>query len=158
MARQREPAAMIKAKGKSHWSKESLEEREKREPNVNLPNVKPPSYLNTKKQREEFDEIARKLKTISETFFTELDVDVLARYVLAREQYVRCNRELKRLTTQHKFGTREFESALRAQDKAFVQCRACGNDLGLTVTSRCKVEIPQVKEEVQENRFAKFQK
>ena len=158
MARQKESAAAIRAKGKSHISKKDLENREKKEPKVNLPNTKPPGYLTTKEQRNQFNDLAQKLKTIGESFFTELDVDTLARYVLAREQYVTCNKKLRSLSGKGEFGSKAFESALRAQSKAFDQCRACASDLGLSVTSRCRIEVPQVEQKPKENRFSQFAK
>ena len=42
------------------------------------------------------------------------------------------------------------------QDKSFKQCRACANDLGLTITSRCKLILPKTPENPKENKFAKF--
>ena len=33
------------------------------------------------------------------------------------------------------------------QDKLFKQCRQTATDLGLTITSRCKIVLPKTKEE-----------
>jgi len=42
-------------------------------------------------------------------------------------------------------------------DKAFKQCRQSANDLGLTISSRCRLVVPKV-EEAPENKFLKFAK
>jgi len=33
------------------------------------------------------------------------------------------------------------------QDRYFKQCRNCASDLGMTITSRCKLVVPSTKEE-----------
>ena len=42
------------------------------------------------------------------------------------------------------------------QDRALKQCRACANDLGLSISSRAKLVMPKPKGEVKENKFEKF--
>ena len=44
------------------------------------------------------------------------------------------------------------------RDKALKQCRACASDLGLTISSRCKLVAPKVEEPVKENKFSRFVK
>ncbi|MFS1511918.1 hypothetical protein VQL36_05705 [Chengkuizengella sp. SCS-71B] len=41
-----------------------------------------------------------------------------------------------------------FASLTKSQDKYFSQCRAAASDLGLTISTRCKLVIP--KQEVKE--------
>ena len=55
MGRNRQPVALIEAKGKKHLSKKEKEEREKTEVKVDLRNVEIPSYL-PKKLKKEFEE------------------------------------------------------------------------------------------------------
>jgi hypothetical protein len=48
---------------------------------------------------------------------------------------------------------------LKVQSKFFDQCRQSANDLGLTISSRCKLVVPATeKPEVKENKFKKFEK
>ena len=44
------------------------------------------------------------------------------------------------------------------RDKALKQCRACASDLGLTISSRCKLVAPKAEEPVKENKFGRFVK
>ena len=50
----------------------------------------------------------------------------------------------------------EMEKLATMQDKAFKQCRASGNDLGLSITSRCKLVMPEKTEDPKPNKFSKF--
>ena len=46
--------------------------------------------------------------------------------------------------------------AQRAQDMAFRQCQAAANALGLTISSRCKLVMPQVEVVKPQNKFDRF--
>lgn len=64
IGKQREPIDLILAKGKKHLTKEEIENRRNSEIDVsNYKDVKAPSYL-SKKQKNEFAEIATKLVDI----------------------------------------------------------------------------------------------
>ena len=83
--RPREPIDLIKAKGKKHLSKKEYEERKESELNVPFVDVKPPNYL-TAKQKKDFKEYAKKLLALN--IFTELDVDCLAQFCIAKDLYI----------------------------------------------------------------------
>lgn len=151
MARPRQPIEVIKAKGKKHLTKAEIEARQKTELKVDLKNIKVPVYLKGKLIKE-FREIASKLLDIG--VMTELDEDCLARYLISKESYLKYTDMLNEFTRQNKI--LEMEKLLTMQDKAFKQCRACANDLGLTIASRCKLVVPEVKEKPKENKFSKF--
>jgi len=85
---------------------------------------------------------------------TELDEDCLARYLLSKQSYLQYTSMLNQATKNNKIT--EMEKLMTMQDKAFKQCRASANDLGLTIASRCKLVMPEVKEQPKENKFSKF--
>lgn len=151
MARPRQPIEVIKAKGKKHLTKAEIESREKTELKVDLKNIKVPDYIDEELQNE-FEDIASKLLEIG--VMTELDEDCLARYLISKKSYLKYTKMLNRATKQNKII--EMEKLLTMQDKAFKQCRACANDLGLTIASRCKLVVPESKEKPKENKFSKF--
>ena len=153
MARPRQPIDLVVAKGKKHLTKAEIEERKKSEIKVEFTDIQAPSYL-PKNLTEEFDEIAFMLKTIG--IMTELDVDLLARYLLSKQQYLYYTNQITKAITTNKIGDCERWSTL--QDKSFKQCRACASDLGLTITSRCKLVVPQAPVEVKTNKFDRFKK
>ena len=151
MARPRQPIKIIEAKGKKHLTKSEIEKRNKSELKVDLKDICIPSYL-TIKLKNEFQEIASKLLQIG--VMTELDEDCLARYLLSKKSYIKYTNMLNKATKQNNII--EMEKLMTMQDKAFKQCRACANDLGLTIASRCKLVMPEIKEPPKENKFAKF--
>lgn len=169
--RPREPIDLIKAKGKKHLSQKEYDERKESELQVPFVDVEPPDYL-TAKQKKEFNTYAEKL--IALNIFTELDVDVLAQYVIAKTLYLDYSEQIKKINAKGNIvrewaaideiaydceGAEEIKkllekilrrqrgneitSLMNLQDKAFKQCLACAKELGLTITSRLKLVIPQ---------------
>lgn len=51
-----------------------------------------------------------------------------------------------------------IEQLSRLQDKSFKQARLSATDHGLTISSRCKLIIPETNEPPKENKFSKFAK
>lgn len=145
MGRHPEPAALIAAKGKSHFGAKEMEEREARELKVPFTDVHAPEYLSAK-QKEKFDGIAEKLLALE--IMTELDIDCLARYVLAHDVYLAYTAQV---TKQIKAGDiKALKEMQNLQDKAFRQAQSAARDLGLTITSRCRIVVPQPSEDEDE--------
>lgn len=152
MARPRQPLQLIQAKGNSHLTKKQIEQREKEELKVDgLNNVTAPEYLNDKLVKE-FYTIAEKL--ISLNIMTELDEDTLARYLLSKQQYLQYTVLLTRASANNNID--DMERLSRLQDKAFKQCRSGAADLGLTISSRCKLVIPKAEPPKQNKFLSKF--
>ena len=164
--KQRQPIDLIIAKGNKHLTKKEIEDRRDTEVNTDsIKDVKPPSCL-TKKQKNEFMEIASKLVQIG--IMCELDEDCLARYLIAKDNYLKFTKLLKSaikdkaskkykddIERQRLLST-DIESYLIHQDRAFKQCNACADKLGLTITSRCRLQVPKAPEKPKENKFSKF--
>lgn len=165
--RPRKPVAI----NKKHFTKAEREQRENEELNVPFTDVAPPDYL-TAKQKKEFNQYAEPLVKLG--IFTELDVDVLAQFCIAKELYIGYSKQVKKVLDKenivHKWSVVEsliaeaetqedliklLEKIIRRQrgedisvmmslqDKAQKQCLACAKELGLTITSRLKLVIPQ---------------
>ena len=79
---------------------------------------------------------------------TELDVDCLARYVLAHGLYLSYTKIIDTLMATDDLKTMKDYQLL--QDKAFKQCLASAKELGLTVTSRAKIVVPVSEDEEEE--------
>ena len=172
--RPREPVDLLIAKGKKHLTKKEIDERRDSELKVPFIDVSPPSYL-TAKQKKEFRVIADQLLQLN--IMTELDIDVLAQYCIAKDLYLEYSEQIKQVLgnkrTIHKWDVvnaiaADCEEAgqlvdlleailkrqrgddvtvfMNLQDKAFKQCLACAKELGLTITSRCKIVIPSPPE------------
>lgn len=154
MAGQRQPTALILAKGTKHFTKAELAEREAREVKPCTDDITPPSYL-TKKQKSEFNKIAAqlaKLKILGET-----DVDTLARYILARDTYVRLTKQIQKKEIYE--DPILLDKYMKNQDRAFKQCHTAAKSLGLTIADRCRLIVPEIKVEApKENKFKRFEK
>ena len=168
--RKRQPVNLILANGKRHFSRKELDERRARELSVPFKNIKAPSYLTTPQKRT-FNIYAKKLQALD--ILTELDVDVLAQYVIALELYTTYSAQIREIASKgepvdaweainsitldcedaakvvdllERLVRRQRASELSAlttlQDKAFKQCLACARELGLSITSRAKIEVP----------------
>ena len=154
MAGPRQPIELIQAKGSKHLTKAEIAERTAQEVKPIADNISPPPYL-TKKQKDEFTRIANQLKKLK--IMGETDVDALARYVTAKDMYENAVKQMRK--TEVKNNSFSFEKWLKIQDKLFKQCRASANDLGLSISSRCKLVVPESKPEApKENKFKKFEK
>ena len=153
MARPRQPIKLVQAKGAKHLTKSEIVKREAEELNVPIPRtVEPPDYISdAPKLVEEFNEIAEKL--IALKIMTELDADGLARYLLAKQNYLQYTALLNAAIRKNKVA--EMATIQTMQDKAFKQVRAAASDLGLTISSRCRLVVPQAPE-VKANKFSRF--
>lgn len=161
--RNKEPVKLIIAKGKKHLTKAEIKEREDNEIKVDATNVTPPNYL-SKKQQEEFEKIANILLDIG--IMSELDEECLAHYLISNTNYITYTKKLKSLnnmlakTKDEKEISKimsEIDLYLKYQDRALNQSRACANDMGLSISSRCKLVAPQPKESPRQNKFKKFE-
>ena len=152
MARPRQSIAVIEAKGRSHLSKETIRQRRASEIKPVMDNIIAPDILN-KREKTKFNHIADQLKTLG--IMGETDVDALARYVIAESFYIHVTKQLRKRDVMK--DPKVYDTWLRIQDKYFKQCRLSASDLGLTISSRCRLVIPKPEETLQrENKFARF--
>ena len=151
MARPRQPIELVLAKGKKNLTKAEIEQRRAQEVKVDFKDVTPPDYLPAK-LRKDFEEIAKKLLAIG--IMTELDEDCLARYLIAQSNYLNYTKLLAKAMRSEDMDA--IIKAQRAQDVAFRQCQSAANALGLTISSRCKLVVPQVEVEQPKNKFDRF--
>ncbi len=138
--KKRLPVDLIIARGKKHLTKKEIEERRAREVSVPKTEIKAPKYL-TNEQKRAFNTYAKKLSALGDVF-TSLDVDVLAQYVIAFELYVGYSGQIKLLMSKPSTDWNAVKGMTTLQDKTFKQCLACARELGLTITSRAKIEVP----------------
>lgn len=137
MSRPRQPIDVVLAKGRKHFTKRDIEERRAQELNVPFRDIEAPPYL-TEKLAEEFYDIAYKLLVIG--VMTELDEDTLARYLIAKQHYLKYSNLITKALNKGQI--EETAKLITAQDKLYKQVRTSASDLGLTITSRLKVVIP----------------
>ena len=167
MAGQRQPTQLVLAKGKKHFTKEELAERMAREVQPCTDGIEAPKYL-TAKQKKQFDKLAGQLQKIK--IMGETDVDALARYVTAQALYEDAVKELRKLDKERPTDREAegfykdlelwsvlYDMAIKRQDRYFKQSQTAARDLGLTISSRCKLQVPVAETEApKENKFNKF--
>ena len=154
MSGQRQPIELVLANGKKHLTKAEIEARRASEIGPLDGDLTPPAFL-TKKQKVEFTRIAGQLSELK--IMGETDVDALARYVVANTFYVNAVKKLR--SKEVRDDPELFESWLKIQEKFFKQARSSATDLGLTISSRCKLVVPATdKTEEKVNKFTKFVK
>ena len=77
---------------------------------------------------------------------TNLDCEVLARYVMLENQFQQISTKLLQLNIDDE----EYYKFCNLQEKIFKQVRQVGNDLGLSISSRCKLVVPSKEKEEKE--------
>ena len=154
MAGQRQPIELVLANGKKHLTKAEIEARRNSEVKPLTGDITPPAYL-TKKQKAEFNKIAGQLQELNIMGVT--DIDALARYIIANDYYINSIKKMR--SREVRDDPELFDLWLKIQDKAFKQARTCALDLGLTISSRCKLVVPATdKTPEKTNKFKKFEK
>ena len=154
MARPRQPIELVVAKGKKNLTKAEIQERLDSEVKPVDDNITAPDFL-TQKQKKDFYKIAEQLQKLK--IMGETDVDALGRYIVANDFYVNAIRKMR--SKEVKNDPVLFGAWAKIQERYFKQCRACANDLGLTISSRCRLVVPATKEPPKkENKFSKFEK
>ena len=140
MSGTRQPTDVVLAKGAKHLSKSEIAQRRSGEVRVDKPKTaRPPKWL-PEQLKADFRRLGKQL--IACGLYTDLDADTLGRYLVAHQQYLAATAE-----TQRALRGRDLEGAeswSRIQERYFKQARNCANDMGLTVTSRCRLVVPNL--------------
>jgi P27 family predicted phage terminase small subunit len=147
---------VLEGRGKKHLSESEKAERLAGEV-LFLANeaVQPPSWL-TNKQKQAFaslEELLRKAKIMS-----ALDADTLGRYVISHDQWLKATGQLKKALSAKEMDMELVDSWSRIQDRFFKQARNCATDLGLTITSRCRLVVPEGIPSPEENPFERMKR
>ena len=154
MAGQRLPIEIVESRGSKHLTKKEIESRRSSEVKPISDGIAPPDYL-TANQKKTFSKISEQLKKLK--IMGETDVDALARYVLANDFYIHAVRQMRKKEVKN--DPIAFEAWSKVQERYFKQCRSSANDLGLSITRRCKLVVPETKTEApKDNKFKRFEK
>ena len=166
MAGAKRPMQLNLALGGKHWTKAEIEERLSSEVTPCTDDIVAPSFL-TAAQKKTFNKLAGQLKKIK--IMGETDVDALARYIVAQSFYEQTTKELRKLQRERPNNKDDEhyylkldswvssqDTLAKVQDRYFKQAHTCASALGLTISSRCKLEVPVQPEAPKSNKFAKF--
>lgn len=140
MAGKRQPLAALQANGRKHLTKAEIAERSAAEVHLKKPKrISVPAWL-PEDLKGDFRKISKELLD-ADLGASQLDRDTIGRLVVAQAQYAAATRMVRDSLDQENTETCSSWSTL--QEKYFKQARACANDLGLTITSRCRLIVPQ---------------
>lgn len=167
----RQPIRLIVEKGNSHFTKEQIAERLASEPQPCTDEIVAPAFL-TAPQKKQFYKIAEQLQKIN--LIGETDCETLARYISAEALYEAAVKDLRKLAKDQPkeekcldqegyyalldLWTAAVERADKRQDRYFRQAQTAAAALGLTISSRCKLQVPVHDEEPRVNKFSHFGK
>lgn len=133
------PTDVVKARGKKHLSRAEEQERRAREVKLDKPKkIKAPDWL-PEYLKGDFKQLAKALLEAN-LGAAQLDADTIGRYLVAQRQYTAASLQVQDFLDQEK--VEEAGAWSRLQETYFKQCRSCANDMGLTVTSRCRLVVP----------------
>ena len=145
MAGPRQPIDLLAYKGNKHLTKAETEARRAAEVKAPAPQskrVKPPAYL-PKSLHKKFRSLAKQLIAIG--ILAEIDYDCLARYLLAEQAYLAVTDQVGRVIANQAISL--LDDLSKTQTRYFNQCRRAAADLGLTISSRCRLVVPKPPED-----------
>lgn len=151
MAGTRQPTDLVVMNGRKHLGK--AEEADRRAREVKAPpavKAKPPKWL-PDALKKDFRAVGKKLIELG--IYSDLDADTLGRYLISAHQYLLATGEAERALVQKNMTVADAWG--RIQERYAKQARNHANDLGLTVTSRCRLVMPK-KDEPEENAFERM--
>jgi P27 family predicted phage terminase small subunit len=138
MAGQRQPIDLVIAKGRKHFTKADIAKRRSQEINVPFKDIEAPPYL-SEELKSEFYDLAYKLLDIG--IMTELDENCLAQYLISQDLYLKYTELITEAIELYDLDG--VQKLAVTQDKFYRQCRTAATDLGLTISSRCKLVVPE---------------
>lgn len=137
----RQPTDVIEANGRKHLSKSEAAERRRREPKVDkAKTARPPKWL-PDALKKDFRALGKQL--IAAGIYTDLDMDTLGRYLVAQHQWIIATQQTELALGAKPPDLEQADAWGRVQERYFKQARNCANDLGLTVSSRCRLVVPE---------------
>ncbi|CEN74835.1 phage terminase [[Clostridium] sordellii] len=153
MAGKKQPIELVVANGKKHLTKAEIEQRKSTEVKANSDKIKPPTHL-TKEEKKQFKKISKELIDIG--IMGNVDCEILAMYVESLTEYNKNPLELKQLNPRKNY--EDYNKIAIEKDRCIKQCRGFASDMGLTISSRCRLVLPKPIENEKKNKFSKFAK
>ena len=146
----RQKLSVLEGNGRKHLSKSEKARRADQEVNLPTPKtIRVPKWL-PEEHRKEFRALAKELLA-ADMGAAQLDRDTLGRYVVAQAQYAQaCKMAGEALAAKN---AALAEKWTKLQDTCFKQARACANDMGMTITSRCRLVLPEGAKPKEKNPF-----
>lgn len=138
---------------RGHRTDAEIEEKAKREVRAKEPKrIQVPKYL-PQGMADEYRQTAKKLVALH--IFSDLDYDMLARYFIARAAWQNAQNWANRAIMQG--DAKEAGSWTKTANVYFGQCQSCAAALGLSVSARCRLVMPEPpKDEADEDPLSRM--
>ncbi|OYD12570.1 hypothetical protein CHR37_06410 [Bacillus velezensis] len=157
--RKSKPAAVIEAEGKTHLTKDQLEERKEAEEKLKPKNdkIKCPTWLD-KDAKKEWKRVVKDL--IALNLMSNLDSVALAVYCDAYSNYLKASKAIQEngTTIEYTNATGNTNTVVsphvQVQTKYAEVIRKQSSELGLTISSRLRLIVP--KKDENNNKFSEF--
>lgn len=146
----RQKLSVLEANGRKHLSKAEKAQRAAGE--VELPKpakLRVPKWL-PEYLKADFRALAKELLA-ADMGVAQLDRDTVGRYIVAQHQFTAACRMVQDALDQQDADL--VNKWTKAQKSYFEQARACANDMGMTISSRCRLVLPKQPEKPEENPF-----
>ena len=147
MSKKRLPVSVLKARGKTNLTKAEIKKREQQEKRIrgNIDNIEPPSRF-SKEDKEEFYRISNQY----------VDLGIFS--TREHEKVTNAINNMKPVETTEEFkqANEMYLKLVRIKKSLFDECRSVANDLGLTITSRLKLVVPEPEKEEKSEFEKKF--
>lgn len=149
------PLELLDAIGAKHLTEAERAERRRREirNREEIKRLSPPAWM-PEGQRSEFNRISSALIKLMPGMMARTDADVIATYCMARAEYLAATRQANAAISAG--DVKEAQAWGLVQKRYFEQARACANDLGMTITSRCRLVLPEGANKPQESEFERL--
>lgn len=146
----RQKLSVLEANGRKHLSKAEKAQRAAGEVELPKPTkLRVPKWL-PEYLKADFRALAKELLE-ADVGAAQLDRDTVGRYIVAQHQYTAACRMVQDALDQQDPDL--VNKWTKAQKSYFEQARACANDMGMTITSRCRLVLPKQPEKPEENPF-----
>lgn len=129
-----------------HLTKAEREIKARKTVTAKFENAEPPAWCSAAQKRE-FWMIAGQLVEIG--IMGDVDCDAIGLYIKAKDDYIAYDKTLKKLrkdSTSISTAVQMADAVAKydtMRDKAFKRCLAAARELGLTISSRCKLVMPK---------------
>ncbi len=161
MTRAKKPVDLLLVNGNARLTKAEIESRRIQEEALkpNTDKLKYPNWLTNPVARREYNAISKELQQIN--LMTNLDVNTLVSYCLAYALYIKASEELQSqpllIEKQLASGSTQLveNPLVKTQLKYSNEMKALAATMGLSITSRMKLVVPQI-EKKKENKFDRF--
>lgn len=153
MPRPRQKLSVLEANGRKHLSKAEKAQRAAGEVELPKPTkMRVPKWL-PEYLKADFRALAKELLA-ADMGAAQLDRDTVGRYIVAQHQFAAACRVVQDALDQQDPDL--VNKWTKAQKSYFEQARACANDMGMTITSRCRLVLPKRTDPGEENPFLKM--